>query len=787
MNNKLLAIAFTAGTVCFACRLAAEDLTVARGETYDLPADATYGTVTVSGTLNIPAGLTLTADTLELGPDEGDAAVVNVLGSSKAGLKVTSTVNVGSNGGSGQIVALSPDATHNTGYDTLAVVDFHKLYIREKAAVSSSGFVDFLKLGRGTADFRTMYNESGAPARVLVSNGCLGFTQHWGYSMFVGHFQVESFDGGDIRFGCNYGERTLNYSGTFTVKGNGRDVYFCRYTDAATQFFYIKSGIVWDSVRDIILVERHPVKLGADDLMPYGPSAGIFRLETIDPASLDIVGTVQHLNSFSTTKSVSANAALTGSVGGKVIFGEGDTDGFLKGRIHENVGVFKVGTGVFSITNEAKVGTMTVSNGTLKVAAPFDIEKLTVAADATLEIDGVTLAPSSGQAVVSGQLVLKNGGRLVTSLSASEDVRVAGYANAGEWEKNGEGTLIVEDPLAMPSDVHVKAGTLAFAAEGYACDLFKWTVTAWNNVGYFNTEQGARHNMFYLGELALIDPAGLRIGIKSIKSMAIGTPPGDLAPGTAAFASGTVLMAAGGSGNVGSLFDTNQWPRVGVDSPLVTDEGGVTLYVRLPAGSPAVSAMNFAAAYGGFPKSWTLSGSADGGQTWHKLNSVTDYVVPVPDNTSEVWMGADSKNIIGLEVPKTFLLHSDDLAFAPTGVKNMPAAMRVCVDAGAVLDFTNVTGGQTVEALTVDASGGGTIRNARFAESGTIFVTGVAEEALGGELAIALSLEECAALGNLAAWTVSVNGVELSAGDYRIKYRNGKLTFSRRGLTILLK
>jgi hypothetical protein len=98
-----------------------------------------------------------------------------------------------------------------------------------------------------------------------------------------------------------------------------------------------------------------------------------------------------------------------------------------------------------------------------------------------------------------------------------------------------------------------------------------------------------------------------------------------------------------------------------------------------------------------------------------------------------------------------------------------------------------VTGGQTVEALTVDASGGGTIRNARFAESGTIFVTGVAEEALGGELAIALSLEECAALGNLAAWTVSVNGVELSAGDYRIKYRNGKLTFSRRGLTILLK
>jgi hypothetical protein len=269
--------------------------------------------------------------------------------------------------------------------------------------------------------------------------------------------------------------------------------------------------------------------------------------------------------------------------------------------------------------------------------------------------------------------------------------------------------------------------------------------------------------------------------------VAIGTRPEDLQPGTAAFAGGTVLMVEGGSGNVGSLFDANQWPRVGVASPLVTDDGGVTLYVRLPDGSPDVSAMNFAGAYGGFPKSWTLSGSVDGGLTWQVLNSVSDYVVPVHDNTSEVWMGADSKNIIAPEVPKTFLLHTADPAFASPGVKNMPTVMRVRVDAGAVLDFTNVTGGQTVDALTLDASGGGTIRNARFAESGTIFVTGVAEEALGGELAIALSLEECAALGNLAAWTVIVNGVELSAGDYRIKYRNGKLTFSRRGLTILLK
>ena len=150
-------------------------------------------------------------------------------------------------------------------------------------------------------------------------------------------------------------------------------------------------------------------------------------------------------------------------------------------------------------------------------------------------------------------------------------------------------------------------------------------------------------------------------------------------------------------------------------------------------------------------------------------------------------MGADSKNIIAPEVPKTFLLHTADPAFASPGVKNMPTVMRVRVDAGAVLDFTNVTGGQTVDALTLDASGGGTIRNARFAESGTIFLTGADMEASGGELAVALSLEKCALENNLAAWTVIVNGLELPAGEYRIRYRGGKLTLSRRGLTILLK
>lgn len=786
MGKTHSAIILALGLISCSSYTSAEDLTVARGETLDLPESATYDTVTVSGTLNIPAGLTLTTATLELGPNEGDEAVINVLGSAATGLNVTNAVNIGTSGGSGQIVAMSPAGTHNTGWDDVTVVKLGKVNISAGAAVSSSGFIDFLKLGPGTVDFTTMSNASSSRARVLVKNGCIGYSQNWGKTMFVGPFQVESFDDGNIRFGNAYGQRVLN-SGSIVIKGNGKDVYFCRYTNGGSQYYSLSGEIVWDSVRDVVLVEYHSMQTAKSDVLPYGPSSGVFRIaEGTNFTMLDIGSTVQHLNSFSSVKSVSF-ASLTGSAGAKVIFGEGDTDGFLKGCIDDNVGVFKVGTGVFSITNVAKVGSMTASNGTVRIAAAFTVNDLTVASGATLEIDGVTVAPASGVASVRGELVLKNGGRLVTSRTVAADERLAGYDNAGEWTKEGVGNLILEDPVCMPSNIHVSAGTVAFAAAGYACELFKWNVTAWNNVGWYDAGTGAKNDMFYLAELAFVDPSGNRIGAGSIGSAAIGTAPGDLAAGKASFASGTTLMTAGDSGNAGSLFDRWHWPRVGVASPLTTDEGGVTLYVRLLAGAGPVSAINFAGAYGGLPKSWTLSGSTDGGQTWHVLNEVSNYAASA-NKTWITWMGATAEGVSGSTVPKAFLLDNADIVWASPGVQNMPGSMQVEVDAGAVLDFTNVTGGQVVDAITVDAvSGGGTIRNASIATDGTIFLTGVSEGVRIRDLSVALALDGCLAVENLRSWRICVNGAMQQVGKYHVAYRNGQLSFLGDGLIIFCR
>lgn len=772
MKKLVFAVVAACGVFGFA---KAEDLTVEKGATTSLTESATYDTVTVHGMLTIEKGVKLTATTLELGPDEGDAAVVNVLRSDATGLKAT-TVNVGSNGGTGKIVALSPEATHNTGWDSVCVLSFNDFTVTASAAVDNDGFVDVVQLGPGTVDIKTFYNKSSGRARILVKNGSIGYAQNWSKTIFSGAWQLESFDDGAIRVGVPYSCRYLN-DASLIIKGHGKDLYINRYLDpAATQHTILSSGVVYDGVRKLQVVERHHVTLTGSNLLPYGAGTEGVVLATVE-SYIKMGSTTQRMSSFSSARTT---AALQGDVGGKVIFGEGDTAGSLKGIIEDTLAVYKVGTGTFDVANPSSVGALTVSGGTFRVSAALTVASIFVAPDATLEIDGVTVAPSTGVADVRGYLVLKNGGRLVSNREVAADERVIGYANGGLWEKTGDGRCILENPENMPSNVHVKAGAVSFSAGGYVCDLYKWNVTGWSNAGWLDRDNGFEDNMFYLGELAFVAPNGDRIGAGAMSSAAIGTDPGDLAAGKCCFAAGTTLMTKGGHGDAGSLFDKNQYPRVGVASPLTTDEGGVTAYFRLPDGSPAVSAINFAGAYGGFPKTWTLSASRDGGQTWTVLNEQSGY--KVADSDSSKWMGT-AKAGYGNPVPKECPLYSADMSWTHAGTQGMPATMQVEVDADAELDFSNVTGGQSIDRLTVDAkNGGGTVRNAKFAGEGVIELLNVPAETKLTALSIPLTLVDAESLPNLRSWQIVVGGVQQKPGKFRAVYKDGALTFSCRGL-----
>jgi hypothetical protein len=293
MKKKIKTVLFFVCPLIAGAAAFADELVVGQGETLNLSSDAVYDTVTVHGTLNIESGAKLTAAVLELGPDAGDAALVNVLGSDATGLEAGS-VNIGRNGGSGQIVALSDGAVHNTGEDANRVVIATNITICANAALSASGFIDFLKLGPGTVDFKTMNNESASRARILVKDACLGYTQHWGATMFAsGAFRIEAYDGGTIRLGSRYSQRVINSTAcSLIIDGGGNDVVFCRVADGDNQFYTLNYGIEWQNVRNLCLTERHPVVLKADNLLPYGTGFGGVLLDNFERNVLRIGNTV---------------------------------------------------------------------------------------------------------------------------------------------------------------------------------------------------------------------------------------------------------------------------------------------------------------------------------------------------------------------------------------------------------------------------------------------------------------------------------------------------------------
>jgi hypothetical protein len=158
------------------------------------------------------------------------------------------------------------------------------------------------------------------------------------------------------------------------------------------------------------------------------------------------------------------------------------------------------------------------------------------------------------------------------------------------------------------------------------------------------------------------------------------------------------------------------------------------------------------------------------------------------DSAWTKWLGGAGEDISSFTVPKAFPLVCANPEFAPSGVRNMPEAVQVEVDAGAVLDFTNVAGAQTVDAVTLDAAaGGGTVRNARFAEAGTIFLAGVPDGASIEGLSVPMLLENCLSVNNLRRWSICADGVMQPSGRYHAVYRNGRVVILGSGFVLTVR
>lgn len=178
-----------------------------------------------------------------------------------------------------------------------------------------------------------------------------------------------------------------------------------------------------------------------------------------------------------------------------------------------------------------------------------------------------------------------------------------------------------------------------------------------------------------------------------------------------------------------------------------------------------------------FPRVFTLETSADG-QGWTTVLSVDDCLW---DQSPAWYLGTTDKETRD-NCPHPFPLGGYD---AP-GAAGLSAGVDVRVDAGATLDLANVAKeeARTLSSLTVDAAvGGGTVRGAVIAATGTLDVLNVAARR---DLydTVWLSLPDVVDAENFANWTLRVDGKVLAR---QIVWRDGAVRILPPGCLFIVK
>lgn len=742
LGRGLFAGCLLAGFCSLVQAAAAEDLFVARGETVALAESKTYDAITVHGRLTVGGGATVGAATVALGPDAGDDAEIAVLDAQSCFGSKATKITVGASGGTGRLTGPS---TGGGGY----AFAYQTLEVSANATVNESGDIPVMSLGKGRTSGGTIANrhKTGTALVTADASACFGggAYQYWGSPFFEGRIRVESQ--GDstssVSLYTHYAPRalvadggSLAFSGFAEVKLEGN----WNQADAG-QYTLLNKAVTWGGAAVHVVGWFHQVKVKGE---------------------VKVAGLTMDKTCY-----------VTGGEGAKLLVGDSEQETSLSGTFKSPVVVEKTGSGVTRVA-ATTVGTLAVSEGELKVEAALDAASLSVAEGATLRIVGAT-ATVSGDSSVVGNLVTEDGGRLTVAVSADTNVRSAGGVRGTRFEKTGAGALTLENPAGLADDIHVAEGTLLFSGSGYSVPLYKFEGTA---------HKGSKSTAWGIGEFAFLDKDGLRVGV-GITAKDPGTALADLPAGCATVPAGYKYSPWYWS--VAELFDDKKNSMMGISSPTLAETNAVAFYVRLPESSPGIVGYNWAGTYdNGYPSSWTLFGSADNGETWVALDARTDYTL---GNWAGVWAGGSGNVAVGSDaaVPMAFTLadKSGNPAFAAPGATGLPSSMKIEVDKGAVLDFTNVTGGQVVEALTLDAvNGGGEVRGARLAETGVLYLNNLPE---GADIrTYRPSFEWTAVVGDLdfSRWQLVVDGKKTR---HRIAWKNGAFRFSGSGFFLIVR
>ena len=738
--------------------------------TYDVTGEETVSeessanTLNVSGSLTIAKNTTFTVGELNLGGTASSPAVVTVGGTYS---KFSATnITIGANGGCGLI--------RSTGYwSNLELRNI--LTIHENTPCSpNSAYVDFLAIASyGLASGSGLSNNAAYPARITYSHdssGNLGWIvtgANWGAYLFRnGSFVLQggaktpiwikagggggSFD--PERFPSKLAMDTAHVTMTGTC-----DVLFS--SDSTIRCLQL-SNVEFGNTGAVAFTN-----IGAKVTGPVSFGSGV---------SVVAVGGVQgyfDLNGnvvTAQTMRVETGSVKSSTGSGTLVFapGAGGSSRF-SGTVDSPATVRKAGAGTLYL-DESSMPKLEVAEGTVCVDSPsVSIASLSIAAGATLLVDGCEFALPEQVDCVAGAIVCTNGGSVVTSADSS----LFNPDLAQGIVKRGAGKLIIYDPNSLDGLIHAEAGTLAFSRIGLTSPIYRWTFKELTDCPSWSSQP----KTLILAKLCLLDANGGWIGTGAMANAADFTAPSDLPAGQIAWQSAITYKESVGSWlkSLKKIFDDGD-DRPILVSPLIDPADSstwISFAFRLPSGAnPAVN-YNLCTQYHR-PRSWVVEASEDG-VNWTVVDSRSG-VIP-GDNTGYIrFFDGETQ-----PTPKFRLS-----GYVSPGVQNMPAAAAVQVDSGATLDFSSVTGGQSVNEIVIDLSAGcGTLTNAKAASAGTVRLIGV--QTGYGAIETPFVTTGIADSENLSAWSVVVDG-KVRRG-WKVRVQGGTLAVVPPGMVMVVQ
>ena len=790
--KRLIAVA-AAGTAAF---LGAETLTVEKGTSVSVTSAATYDAVTVHGNLtvsgarlSIPDGTGETGAeqvVVSLGPDTGDAATLTVEDGGELGQAAGKgeILEVGANGGWGRVdVQSAADNAFRLRYFDIAA-----------AATPPEDDPTVLTVG-GTVNLRSLRNKSSKTVKVEFAGGKLNATDSSGFVWFEngqeeGAFVLEGREGSAIRF-CNNGQplRVLSKGGK--VKTAGPCAFIAEgwvSNGAWTKLVLSDSGVVWENTGDFRLQES--VDVTCDDALPTGAQTGSVVFEAVkskSPLVLDLNGCTNAVNGIADMKGDSVVTNSSAKVLSVLRLGTAK-GGAFSARAGGQLRIEQLGQEI-ALSNAVVDCAYVLSNGTLRVTGDSSIATLDAGKDTAVIVDGVTLTlgtlRDNGATFTcenGGKIVLSKGGTGVRGIGVAGGMLAPSLNGSGTLEKTGAETLVVhQETAAFPWSVHVAEGTLRFSGTGGCTnEWWRWTIkeaNAWivelASIGLFRPTAEPEK---WMPEPTL-----------NVKPAPAGTSAEELAQNQSFIDSAIRLDRES---------ETSGTYATGYDNLFANDPARIfrTQRTQIPYANKPESwipvtfriASDHIVGYSQrmgwttasrFPRVFSLETSANGTE-WTTALSVD----------SLVWSGAASW-YLGTTDSATRASCPNPLTIAgydAPGAAGLAAGVDVRVDAGATLDLANVTKeeARTLSSLSVDAAvGGGTIRGAVIAATGTLDLRNVAARR---DLydTVWLSLPDAVDAENFANWTLRVDGQVLAR---QIVWRDGAVRILPPGCLFIVK